>query len=126
MKARMHEVLELLSLVVERVRAANARTEHAENRAAQMSAMLDALADENAALREELDLAEGAAARSYETIRSLQGQVEAGERLTEMLEARAAEAELRVNRAIEALGAPTPIEAAVPTAEVPRASVALH
>ncbi|GJE57139.1 hypothetical protein [Methylobacterium thuringiense] len=126
MKARMQELLGLLTMVVERVGAANARTAQAESRAERMSLMLDALSDENAALQTELDEAEETAQASAETIRSLREQVEAGERLAEMLEARATEAELRIHRAADALGLSAAADPSVPGAEAPRPSVALH
>ncbi|GEP08971.1 hypothetical protein [Methylobacterium gnaphalii] len=118
MTAKMQELLGLLTLVVERVRAANDRSERAEARAGQMSLLLDALSDENAALRTELDQAEAAAAEAQAEIRALRDEVEP-------LEARADEAELRIHRAADALG----LAVAGPTVagdEAPSASLALH
>ncbi|MET0258133.1 MAG: hypothetical protein ABW179_06080 [Methylobacterium sp.] len=126
MKARMQELLGLLTLVVERVGAAHARATQAEDRAARMSLMLDALSEENAALQDDLDRAEDAAAGAAETIRTLREQVAAGERLAEALEARATEAELRILRAAEALELPVAAESSVPRPEAPLPSVALH
>lgn len=125
MAARMQELLGLLTMVVERVGAADARTAQAESRADRMSGLLDALSDENAALQAELDQAEEAASAAAETIRSLREQVAGGERLIEVLEARATEAELRIVRAADALGLPANVAPAVTIAQGPRPA-ALH
>ncbi|GEP00859.1 hypothetical protein GCM10007887_28830 [Methylobacterium haplocladii] len=122
----MQELLGLLTMVVDRVAAANARTAEAESRAARMAVLLDALSDENAALGADLEEAEDALTESRETIRFLRAQVEAGERLAEALEARAADAELRIVRASDALGLSAPVDPPATIGERPRPSVALH
>lgn len=126
MTGRMQELLGLLSIVVERIRAANERTERAESRASQMGLLLDALSDENVALRVDLEQAEAAAAEAQATIRGLRDQVEAGARIIEMLESRAAEAEFRIHRAADALGLPAPLDPSAPGEDAERSPAALH
>ena len=108
MSARMQELLRLLSLVVDRVRAATARAECAEARISEMAVLLDAMAEENATLREDLERTTEAGEEANRTIRTLRDQLEASARLTAALETRAAEAELRIHRAADALGLTMP------------------
>lgn len=125
MPARMQELLRLLGKVVEHVRAAADRAARAEAQVAEMTRLLDALAAENADLRADLDRGEAASVRMDATIRRLREMLEDERRASVSLEARAAEAEQRIARAVDALGAPdlpTPAAALLGTAP----SVALH
>ena len=104
MTARMHELLGLLGKVVDHVRAAADRAGRAEARVAEMTRLLDALADENAALRAELERSESAIARTDPTIRRMREMLEDERRTGVALEARVAEAEARIARAADVLG----------------------
>lgn len=104
MTARMHELLGLLGKVVDHVRAAADRAGRAEAQVAEMTRLLDALADENAALRAELERSGSAIARTDPTIRRLREMLEDERRTGVALEARVAEAETRIARAADALG----------------------
>lgn len=126
MAFRSQVMLDLLSQAVAHVRAATARAERAETRAARMAEMLDAMAAERDELGDHLERAGTEAAEARATIRGLREQLAAERRVRESVEARAADAELRISRAAEALGSPPPHEAAIGRFSEAPPSAALH
>lgn len=95
MTARMTELPALLAKVVEHVRTANEKAEIAQGRILEMARLLDALAEENAQLRADLDAQEAAAAQAATEIRRVSEALEAERQMRALMETRARRAEQR-------------------------------